>query len=194
MYSFIKEDGNYHLMKKYKKIRTPMGQVVTTNFRSLAERLTTDLNTFGESPTDPVSIVAFHYALIDFFSMMPREELERSVAAGLERENDWTFNCPSAEPEYNMKWIGIFGTSTSSASKAKEWLRSLSLIQMCAVCVIGRALESVNIPFIITNFISSNNINTFTKEIASRYHYVSLEELKRIIENYLFYFSIETDS
>ncbi|NCC04609.1 MAG: hypothetical protein EOM37_11350 [Proteobacteria bacterium] len=187
----MKEGDYYYIFKNSKKINTPMGQIVKTKFQSLADKLVNDLITFGESPTDPVSIVAFHFAMIDFFSTMPRAELEQSVAVGLDRENDWTFNCPSAEPEFKMKWMGIFGTSTSNAKNGRDWLSSLSLIQLCAVCVTGRALESVNIPFIITNYISHDNIKVFAREIVERYPFIKIEELIKIIENYMFYFSLE---
>lgn len=187
----IRQVGEWYLIEKDSQpLLTPKGRPVETIHKSLADRLISDLTKYGESPCDPVSIVAFHYAMIDFFSVMPREELEHSVAIGLDPENDWTFNCPTAAPENIFKWINLFGRRSENVERGKRWLSSLSLPQLCAVCVLGRALESVNIPFIVATMLSSKNIRKYAKEICIFYPYISVDDLTICFENFLFYFSL----
>ena len=72
MYSISKSDCGewYCIEKESKPLLTTMGHPVRTAFKSLADKLLTDLEKYGEDPSDPVSIVAFHYAMIDFFYNM----------------------------------------------------------------------------------------------------------------------------
>ena len=191
MYALSKDDTVYSFNKDGKPLQTPMGRPVKTHFESLAKRLLADLETYGENPSDPVSLVAFHYAMTDFFDVMPREELEYSVAPGLDRENDWTFNCPTATPETMMNWMALFGSYSTNAERAKDWLSSLSPIQLCAVTVLGRALESVNIPFIVATMLSRRDVNSYAKSVNAHYPYVETKDLKTYFDNYLFYFTLE---
>lgn len=191
----VRKDGDWYCIEKGSDLlTTPMGKPVRTLYKPLADKLVCDLEEYGESPKDPVSICAFHYAMIDFFATMPRGELEHSVAIGLDPENDWTFNCPTAMPEPMMNWIATFGTSSSNTARGKDWLSTLSLMQLCAVCVIGRALESVNIPFIVATMLDRKHITKYAKEVDKYYPYVGLKDLVRYLENFLYYFSLENTS
>jgi len=137
-------------------------------------------------------MVAFHYPMIDFFNVAPRVELEHSIAIGLDRENDWTFNCPTATPEPMMRWMGFFGTHSTRAEQGKKWLSTLSLIQLCAVCVVGRVTESVNIPFTVASEqLSEKEIVEYAKVINEFYPYLSTRDLTQILNNFLFYFNLE---
>ena len=70
MYSISNCDEGYAIEKDSKALLTTMGHPVRTAFKPLADRLIKDLEKYGEDPSDPVSIVAFHYAMIDFFYNM----------------------------------------------------------------------------------------------------------------------------
>lgn len=190
-YQFEK-DGDYLLfVKKGQPLLTPMGSRVRTSYEPLAQRLLEHLDVYGEGPQDPVSIVAFHYSMIDFFATMPREELERSVLSGLKRENDWTFNCPTANPGPMMQWMALFGSGEERIEKAIEWVKSLSLMQLCAVCVIGRAMESVNIPYIVASQLEGKHIKQYAKAVNQFYPYVPVKDMVRYFENLTFYFNVE---
>jgi len=190
MYSYKKDDGINKFYKKDQPLLTPMGSPVTTAYDALAKRLEEHLNKYGEDPRDPVSIVAFHYAMIDFFSVMPREKLEDNIRIGLSREQDWTFNCPTAAPEMMMNWFGLFGRFDDRVSEASEWLSTLSLLQLCAVCVIGKAMESVNIPFIVGR-LKKKHLKAFAKEVNKFYPYVPTNDLTKFFENLHFYYTVE---
>ena len=190
-YGYMKNGELYDMYKGETPLRTPMGAPVRTNLKVLADRLVKDLNKYGEDPSNPASIVAFHYAMIDFFYNISRSENERSIAIGLDKENDWTFNCPTATPEPMMEWMALFGTHSSQAERGKKWLSSLTIIQLCAVCIIGRALESVNIPFIVATELEREALESYAKQVCAHYPYVNVKELRRYFDNYLFYFNLE---
>jgi len=190
MYIFKKDDGINKFYKNDQPLLTPMGRPVTTAFDALAKRLKEHLNKYGEDPGDPVSIVAFHYAMIDFFAVMPREELEDNIRIGLSREEDWTFSCPSAAPEMMMNWLGLFGRCDDRVTEASEWLSTLSPLQLCAVCVIGKAMESVNIPYIVAH-LEKKHLKAFAKEVNKLYPYVPTNDLTKFFENLHFYFTVE---
>jgi len=191
MYTISKDGDSLSIEKKEQPLLTPMMRPVRTIFRPLADRLLEDLAAYGEEPSNPVSLVTFQYAMTDFFSVMPREELEHSVAMGFDRENDWTFNCPTIAPEPLKNWVKLFGTHSDNAWRGKKWLSSLTLTQLCAVYVIGRALKSVNIPYIVATMLNPDDTRSYVKDVHGCYPFVEIEALTRYFENYRFFFMLE---
>lgn len=191
VYKSDKAGEFYILSKDGSPLLTPMGRQIRTRSRVLADRLASDLTVHGEDPSNPVSLVAFHYAMTDFFAVQPRTQLEQSVASGIEPENDWTFRCPTAIPEAMKKWLSFFGTYSSRVEQVKKWLSSLSLVQLCAVGVIGRALESVNIPFTVAMTDPGRELRIYAEQLNRFYPYVSSRDLLRYFKNFDFYFSLE---
>ena len=194
MYTILKDGESLLIEKDGQPLLTPMMRPVKTVFRPLADRLLEDLAVYGEDPSNPVSLVAFQYAMMDFFSVMPRKELEHSIAMGLDHENDWTFNCPTVAPEPLKHWTKLFGTHPENAGRGKEWLSSLTLIQLCAVYVFGRTLKSVNIPYIAATMLNPHDVKSYAKEVHGCYPFVEVENLTKYFENYLFFFTLENST
>lgn len=188
MYTIDKQGDRFRILKNGAPIHTPRDNPVETRLSAVADRLVQHLNRFGEDPSDPCSIVAFHYPMIDFFAVEPRELLEGSVVAGLNRNADWTLSCPTAAPEGMMAWMSLFGHPTSQVEAARAWVSKLSFMQLCAVTVIGRNLESVNIPFIVATSLKADDLGEYAKEVSERYPYINSVSVKTMLENYLFYF------
>lgn len=90
-----------------------------------------------------------------------------------------------------MHWTRLFGTHSGNAGRGKEWLSSLTPTQLCAVYVIGRALKSVNIPYIVATMLNPRDVKSFAKEVHGCYPFVEAEDLTRYFENYLFFFTLE---
>lgn len=191
MYTVSKETDSLLIEKDGQPLTTPMNHPVRTTFAPLAERLLADLATYGEDPSNPVSLVAFQYPMIDFFSAMPRDELVKSIAMGFDLENDWTFNCPTVAPEPLKHWENLFGTHAVDAELGKKWLSSLTLTQLCAVYVAGRALRSVNIPYILVTMLNQEDIDSFAKEVHACCPFIKLEDMTKYFENFLFFFTLE---
>ena len=194
MYTISKDGDSLLIEKGGQPLLTPMMRPVRTVFRPLADRLLEDLAIYGEDPSNPVSLVAFQYAWIDFFSVISREELEHSVAIGLDHENDWTFNCPTVAPEPLANWIKLFGTHPANAGRGKEWLSSLTLTQLCAVYILGRTLKSVNIPYIVATMLNPSDVKSYAKKVRDCFPFVEAEDMIRYFENYLFFFMLENSA
>jgi hypothetical protein len=176
-------------MRDGKALVTPGGKVVATSSPVLAKRLLADLRAHGESPMSPVSLVAFHYPLLDFFFDVPRERLQQSVLLGLEPNSDWTSRCPSAAPEAMMRWMALFGDS-QLCDQAVDWVLGLNMRQLCAVTVLGRGVESVRVPFLIATKINRRHLRAYANEVADVCGFVSGQDLYRYFGNFLFYYGL----
>jgi hypothetical protein len=192
MYSVQPHDDGFQLLKAGQPLRTPMGRLVSTRSELIADKLVEHLELFGEDPSDPQSLVAFHYSYLDFFEKGARPPLEHSVSIGLDEAHDWTYACPSADPHRMMEWWGTFGRGPAQAEAGKEWLATLSMQQLGAVCVVGRALESVNIPFIVAASLKKKSLTAFIKVVDEHYPFMGAKGLRAVLENYLLYFNAET--
>lgn len=194
MYSISKDGDSLLIEKDGQPLLTPMMHPVRTVSQPLADRLLEDLAVYGEDPSNPLSLVAFQYAMTDFFSVMPREELEHSIAIGLDHDNDWTFNCPTIAPEPLMHWTRLFGTHSENAARGKEWLSSLTLFQLCAAYVFGRAVKSVNIPYIVATMLDPHDVKSYAEEVHGCCPFVKAEDMVRYIENYRFFSALGSSS
>jgi tetratricopeptide (TPR) repeat protein len=196
MYRSVKQDRWYCIHKEDAPVMTPMNAPVITSSQSLAERLVSDLEEFGEVPSNPESIVAFHYALIDFFLNAPRDENEYLIAKGLDKENEWTFSCPAAGHDCMMKWWAVFGQpmSAEQQEETKKWLSSLTMMQLCAVSVISRYTGSVNIAYRLATIVDRSNIGQYARDIVAFYPYLRVKTLYQAFDNFIFYFTLEGEA
>lgn len=195
MYTFKEQQGVFHIYSNNQPVLTPGGQEVVTEFKDLAKRLVKDLEKYGNDPSNSLSIVAFHYPYLDFHKINLDSFSFDSVALGLEPEWEWTFDCPTAEPEGMMRWISLFGIRSEIYDKAKTWVYSLSPMQLSAVTVLGRTLQSINIPYLIVNVLDKSTINAYAKEIwdieSESFAFNNVIELRKVFQNYCFYYNLD---
>jgi len=193
MYTIKEQDGWYYLKKDGQQLHAPGGKVVKSMFKDLAERLAEDLEKYGEDPSDPVSLVAFHYAMTAFFLDNPRPMLEHSVEIGLSTDWDWTLANNPPDPHVWMAWVGLFGTPESQIEKGKEWVKSLTMMQLCATTVVGRYFESVNIPYIVATEIVPRKLSLkrFVQRIRKYNPYLDVDNCAKVLENFVFYFNVD---
>ena len=193
MYEAVLRDEYYYLEHGGEPVQTPAGAPLRTSFAALAKRLVDNLQRFGEDPSDPRSIMAFHCAMIDFSLRLPRGACERDVSIGFEQGMDWTQECPTAAPDGMFMWWGVFGPPMDSERRtaAKKWLSSLTLTQLTAVKCVGAYLESVNIPYLLATVIDRKSHRRWIKGVIKYYPYVSEAELRQVIDNFFFYFDLE---
>ncbi|HNY69350.1 MAG TPA: tetratricopeptide repeat protein [Syntrophorhabdus sp.] len=193
MYRSVKKDRWYWIYKDDEPVLTPMNAPVITSHQLLADRLVSNLEQYGETPSNPESIAAFHYTLIDFFLNTPRDENEYLIAKGLDEENDWTFRCPAAGQDCMMRWWAVFGQPMSAEKKEekRKWLSSLTLMQLCAVNVISRYTGSVNIACRLATSVDRSTLRQYAGDIVAFYPYLRAKTLYQAFENFLFYFTLE---
>lgn len=191
MFRYEKKSDAFIFYKGNECIKTWNGKDLKTRSQIVADELINDLEKFGADPTNPLSLAAYVYPMLDFFERIPKEESIHSIEIGLNSYNDWTLDCPTADPHNLMNWWGVFGKPDNQIEKGKEWLHKLELHQLCAVTIIGRSLESVNIPFLLDTIYRGKNTDDFIKTIFKFYPYVSKRELKIYFEKFYLYFDHE---
>lgn len=193
MYTIKEQDSWFYLEQDGRQLTTPGGKPVRTMFKELADRLVVDLEKYGEDPGDPVSLVAFHYAMIEFFLNTPREQSEAQYLIGFDPKWDWTMTCPSGNPEMMMAWMGLFGLGVQM-EEAKRWVNTLTEMQLCAATVIGAYFESVSIPYLmatVLNDFDAKKLKKYVKAISKYYPIGSVEDATKALENFKFYFNVD---
>jgi len=191
MYTINEREGWYYLEKNGRQLTSLGGNRVRTMFKDLAERLVVDLEKYGESPSSPVSLVAFHYSMLDFFVDGNREDMERQIIIGFDRGWDWTLTCPSGNPDLMMEWMSLFGRGETQIENGIAWVKTLTKMQLCAVTVIGAYFESVNIPYLVATLISAKELKKYVQQIQRFQIWVSVEDGTKALENFLFYFNVD---
>jgi len=189
MYSTQVQNGLYLIQKNGKQLLTPGGTAVKSSIKVLAERLVTDLECYGEDPGDPVSLVAFHYSMLDYFVDAPIKTIQCQLTDSFDPEWDWTLTCPTAYPHNMFKWWELFGMNGSNVEKGLEWLETLSMMQLCAVTIVTAYTGSVNIAFIVATVLNKSDLKKFVKEVNKWNKFESQSDLLKVFENYLFYFN-----
>ena len=93
---------------------------------------------------------------------------KESIKDEVADEADWTFDCPAAAPEPVMEWLSLFGTWSARERPGQAWIRSLGKNQLCATTVFGRAVESVNIPFLIATTLREEDLAGFVQDYIGK--------------------------
>lgn len=148
MYTIEKKDNVYYVLKDGDYVLTPAKNKLRTIYHTLANAIVDKLN--NSNIFSPTSIIDYHYYRIDQVSQESQDVLINDLVSLI--KNDWTFKCPTAEPNAQMKWMSYFGTYMSQCERITAWIKSLSLIQLSAVCIYSRLMGSINIPFTLANW------------------------------------------
>lgn len=151
------------------------------------------LNTFGEDLESPTSLVCFHYSMLDFFSSMPRKVLEGEVAAGIDECCDWTFDQFIQSDISEKKWQSLFGEADKRIEEVLDWLKILERHQLCAVCVVGINLGSVNIAYIVATQIEDKDLERFIEQAYDLHPYGYDNEVLPVLKNFLYYFRLSPE-
>lgn len=186
-YTYLKNGSVYELHQDGRLIMTPAGRPLTTADEELAQALLEDLAAFGPTPGNPCSLVSYQCSYLDFFLTWPRKKLEASVLMGVSREWDWTLDCPSAAPETMMPWYALFGVGSEHLSAVKAWVPTLTTPELCAVTVLGRSLESVNLAFLVATVVKRKELKRYAREIATR-NGMDTDEVLANFEKFLFFY------
>ena len=189
MFAYEKDKDIFYIIKNSKRLYTPTKSLVYTSSQTLADNLIKDMKIYGEDPTDICSIIAFHYAYLDFYKNSTREVIESNIASGLDEKLDWTFY---QQDNQNNK-VKVFGEFQEQRLKCLKWLSQISLHQLAAVCVVGRALESVNVAYLAMETYKGADIHTLISLVLKFYPYIDKKTLKTFFNNFFIYFNITDD-
>ena len=141
-YSCVKLDERYYFLDKDgDKLCTPGGNVISTLYRKLADRIFSDIVSYGLNDMGSYSVLPWHYTMIDNFAKMGKDRVIQVLEQSFLSQRDWTFL-----PNDNT-WQQVFGIERFREEEIKVWLSKCSIMQMTAACCIGNAYHSINMAF-----------------------------------------------
>ena len=162
----LESDGNYYFAHSEGKdtalVKTPAGNAVRTSYKDLADRILNDLDTFGYNYRSPESILAWHFTMIDNFSMMEHSTVEKILDQSFMQKSDWTFD----ENQDDEDWTEIFGEEENRNNTIREWLSKCTHMQMTAACCIGNAYHSINIAFVLARLMENHEGNKLKQKFS----------------------------
>ena len=145
-WAVLKREGSYFFEKQTEGlVKTPGGVILRTIYPNLADRILQDLTESGEMNFSADSILPWHYTMVENFSRMDHEDVERLLEQSFLLRYDWTFSVRTS----GTKWAPFFGKQDKRLGQIKEWLSKCTHMQMTAACCIGNAYHSINMSFVL---------------------------------------------
>ena len=124
-------------------LTTPGGMRIFTKLKELAEKIYEDYDQFGDGVDSDLSIIPWHFEMLDRFLPMKREDMEDIVIKEYPIDNDWTFD---VEDNDSKK---IFGDKEIRIKEIKKWLDSCHPMLLNAAYQIAKRFNSLNIPYLL---------------------------------------------
>lgn len=193
-YSISENNGSFTLCLGSNAVETPTGNALTTNSKAIAERLLSDLNTKGYVFNTLDSSLAWQFTYLDNFSKMHGDELRKLMDDCFLTPPDWT-NRVSEETDEHVTY---FGTWNYRKPMIQKWIAGCSRIQITALCCMGNAYHTLNIPYVLAHILEQSEPEDY--DIRLRHFSAFLEKAnywgetaKEFLEDFelfkLFYFS-----
>lgn len=128
-------------------VQTPKGNDLSTSYRELADRLLSDLETFGSDYCGSDSSLAWQYSIIDNFLPLKREEIVRILDDCFLKRADWTLD----ENDESLLTKLVFNNRPGKRDQIHEWLTKCTYLQLTAACSVANAYQSLNIAYELAN-------------------------------------------
>lgn len=178
-YSYKFEDERYVIYENSSPLTTPSGNIVTTLYEPLADRILLDLNRYGMNFRSASSILSWHFTMIDNFAEMGRKRVIETMIDSFLTHIDWT-----CLENHGKPWFKRFGDWYNRRVSIAQWLSEITLMQLTAACCIGNAYESLNISLtlalIVENYTGGerdNHLREVAHLIADTYQFGDFEEI-----------------
>lgn len=126
-------------------VKTPKGNFLETSYETIANRILTDLDKFGEEYESSQSILTWQSTIIDYVSEMDKSEVLEALDGFLDNGNDWTFT----RNQEKEKWVNLFGEPVARKTSIRNWLPRCTHMQLNAVNVIAKVFGSINIAYVL---------------------------------------------
>ena len=131
------------LKKSQTILVTPEGSPILTMFKDLGEKIYEDYIQFGDNKDSDLSILSWHFEMLDRFLPMKREDIEDVVIKEYPMDKDWTFGV--ADPDFKK----IFGDIDTRTKDIKKWLDSCKPMLLNAAYQIAKRFDSLNISYLL---------------------------------------------
>ncbi len=145
-WSIVKKDKYYYFLDNDKEYATtPGGDLLKTTYLELAKRILNDLVQYGPDDFSADSILPWHYTMVENFSKMTHEAVEKVLIDSFINRYDWTYNADVEDTDFESIW----GERGEREEEIMKWLTKITHLQMTAACCIGNAYHSLNLAYIM---------------------------------------------
>ena len=169
-------DGAYTFVDDDEQLSTPGGTPCVVKSKELAERILADWEECPDSFDGDCSL-PWIYTYQENFARMGEAKVREVLVQCFKKEQDWTFHCPSANPSVWMTFRSCFGEFTSQWKEIEVWLGRLNLYQLTAACCVGNAFQSLNVAFVFSFILETEEEEPGEREAA-------LDNIAELIEVY----------
>ncbi len=190
MYEAIFKDGMYHLWEDQQPLCTPAGNPVTAEQPCLAERLVRHLEQYGKDPENRCSILFYHYPRLDLVQYYPRGRIVRLILTYFDPKFTWETRDEAQTATTPAEPSGKTGPGQIRNSEAREWLKKLSLNQLCATLVLSKTLGSLNLALGLARLRGSTATDGLIRHLILREPSLGKEPLAELLANFRFYWEL----
>jgi hypothetical protein len=190
MYQAYWENGTYVASADGKTLFTPAGNAVTTTSEPLSKLLIRHLAEFGPDNGNWLSIIHFHYPMLDFVRQYPRQSVILHLMLGLDPFNDWTFKAPPVGTAHSERWIPVFGEATERIKVGRIWMDGLNENQLCAVMVLGKDMKSINVAYLAARSSGEDELRSLAANLRVFKPELLGFPLEELLDNFNFYWQL----
>lgn len=162
-YSIKQIEEKYCIFEDDHILQTPEGNEVNTSYKKVAEKILTDISTYGADFSNQESILDWIHIMRDYFVFYSHEEAEEVVINRF-KERDWTFyveNYPSKE------WRSLVGKRRNREEAIPKWLAKATHMQMVAAFNFAEYYNSLNLAFSVAIVLEEHSESERGKVLAS---------------------------
>ncbi len=190
MYEAMFKDGMYHLWEDQQTLCTPAGNPVTAEQSCLAERLVQHLEQYGKDPENRCSVLLFHYPRLDLVQHYPRGRIVRLILTYLDLKFEWEIRDEAPSGTAPAEPSGKSSPGQFRTAEAREWLKNLSLNQLCATLVLSKILGSMNHVLWVSRLQGSTATDGLIRQLILREPLLGKEPLAELLANFRFYWEL----
>ena len=172
-----------------KPVETPNGRLLETSYYVLAERILRDLDVYGEDNMTGESVIPWQFTILDNFSQMEHEQVEKMLDECFIQKYDWT---------YDTDYDEVFGDKEERIAAIRQWLSKCTHMQMTAACCIGNAYHSLNIAFVLAVLMENYSGKALRKQFKALAEIVNsrnddLDSILNVFETFNLYYGIHNE-
>lgn len=135
--------------------RTPGGVILSTAYEELASRILEDLDSFGPEYMGGDSVLPWHYTMVEHFSKMDHAAVEKMLDDSFLKKTDWSLDANVTAGNVRE----LFGMRDDKRRLIRDWLSKCTIMQMTAACCIGNSFHSLNIAYILAEYMEKYDEN-----------------------------------
>ena len=172
---------------------TAADRPVMTSYRTLADAILEDLDTFGPQSPDLRSVARWHLDLMNEGLRMKQSEFDEAVKRECLSMQDWTESIDKQDA-----WTSFFRLTLLDRNGIEAWIDKCTHMQLNAILHVCRALKSVRIALSVARVMEcmgddlDNKLEILNKWIVDNSEYSSLL-VSKIISDFKLYYGIHLE-